>query len=229
MKEHKIKHVFFDLDHTLWDFDKNSELTFDFMFQKNKIDIQIEEFLKVYMPINLKFWRLYRENLIKKEDLRFRRLKESFDLLKIDMEDELINILSEDYIKHLPDHNHLLDGTFEILQYLKPKYKLHIITNGFQEVQKTKIHNSRIDSFFSSITTSEEAGFKKPHENIFKHAFRKSNAVKENSIMIGDSLEADILGGQQVGMKTIFFNYYKAECSPNYVAVEHLLDLKKHL
>ena len=117
-----IKHIFFDLDHTLWDFDRNSKLTFEQIFKEQSIKIQIDDFLEVYMPINLKYWRLFRENKILKKDLRYKRLKEAFDILKYDASDDLIDKISEDYIKYLPNNNYLFDGAFEILDYLVQKY-----------------------------------------------------------------------------------------------------------
>lgn len=107
-----IKHIFFDLDHTLWDFDKNSKLTFQQIFIEQNIQINIDVFLEKYMPINFNYWKLYREDKISKEALRYGRLKDSFDQLNYTVSDKLINLISEDYIKYLPNNNHLFDGTF---------------------------------------------------------------------------------------------------------------------
>lgn len=229
MKLNKIEHVFFDLDHTLWDFDKNSEQTFEFILRKNKINVELEEFLKVYMPINLKYWRMFRNDEVSKEELRYGRLKESFDFLKLKIDDKTIHLLSEDYIKFLPDNNYLLEGTMEILEYLQKKYKLHIITNGFEEVQQQKLKNSKIDSFFETVTTSEEVGVKKPHAQIFKAAFLKSKATEKNSIMVGDSIEADVLGAKNIGMEAIYFNYYKSELPVEYREIKELSALTDFL
>ena len=105
-----IKHIFFDLDHTLWDFDKNSALTFDFIFKKNDLQVDLPQFLEVYQPLNLQFWKLYREEKVSKEHLRFYRLKDTFDALNIEVEAEVINQLSDDYIDNLSNHNHLFEG-----------------------------------------------------------------------------------------------------------------------
>ena len=134
MYQHK-QHIFFDLDHTLWDFDKNSALTFQKLFKRHDIPLSLERFLEVYVPINLNYWKLYREEKINKKALRFSRLDDAFRVLNISVTPELIHILSDEYISFLSTFNHLFDGTLEILEYLKPKYKLHIITNGFKEVQ----------------------------------------------------------------------------------------------
>ena len=206
-----VKHVFFDLDHTLWDFDRNSKLAFETIFEKNKITVSTDEFLKVYSPINFEYWKYYRESRVTKEQLRYGRLKKTFDGLKVKIDDYLINKLSNEYIVHLPEHNHLFEGTLDLLEELNAKYKLHIITNGFEEVQALKLQRSNISHFFQTVTSSEAAGVKKPDVKIFHHALNSAGATVDESVMIGDTYEADILGAQQAGMRTIFFNYHKAD------------------
>lgn len=223
-----IKHVFFDLDHTLWDFDKNSKLTFQEIFEEQKIQLEINKFLKVYMPINLKYWRLFREDKISKSDLRFNRLKEVFVALNYNASDDLIIKISEDYIKYLPKYNYLFEGAIEVLGYLKEKYQLHIITNGFEEVQKLKIKNSGIDAYFNEIITSESLGSKKPNPEIFEFALMKAKAIPQNSIMIGDSYEADIIGALNANMLAIHFsNEVKAQSGV--LSIQSLLELKQFL
>lgn len=209
MKLTDITHVFFDLDHTLWDFDKNSALTFEYIFKKNDLNIELNEFLKFYIPVNMKYWENYRKNLIEKEDLRYGRLKDTFAAMSISYPDEIIHTLSIDYITYLSSFNHLLEGGFEMLAYLQTKYKLHIITNGFSEVQHKKLTNANIISYFTTITSSEEAGVKKPHPDIFKLSLKKAGAKPQNSVMIGDNYEADILGAADYGLHTIYFDYYR--------------------
>ena len=170
MTHRKLTDVFFDLDHTLWDFDKNSALTFNKIFNHHRVNVPFDDFIKIYEPINLNYWKLYREEQIDKPSLRYGRLKDSFDMLNFKVEDELIHVLSEDYIKYLTTFNHLFDGALEILNYLNTNYKLHIITNGFEEAQYRKIKNSKIDHFFKTITNSEMVGVKKPNPLIFNHA-----------------------------------------------------------
>jgi putative hydrolase of the HAD superfamily len=229
MKFSNIKHVYFDLDHTLWDFDKNSALTFDVIFKQENIDMEIQDFLNTYIPINIDYWARYRNNLISKEVLRLGRLQDSFKALKYHVSDEVINTLSNKYIEVLPGFNHLLQDTIEILAYLKPKYKLHIITNGFEEIQHTKMLNSQIVEFFETITTSEEAGVKKPHLAIFERALRKSNAEPQNSIMIGDSYEADIEGAQNAGLHAVYFDYYGKFETVQVPQIQKLKELRMYL
>lgn len=229
MKINNISHVFFDLDHTLWDFDKNSGLTFQKIFQMNNMDIDLTEFLKVYEPLNLNYWKLYREDKIDKVSLRYKRLDDTFNILGHKVKSRIINKLSEDYIDHLCTFNHLFDGTIEILNYLAPKYQLHIITNGFKEVQQGKLNNANINQYFKTVTNSEMVGVKKPNPKIFNHALNLANANIENSIMIGDNLEADIMGALDIGLDAICFNYHKENVTNGIKFVDNLLDLKHYL
>ncbi|MDO1499786.1 YjjG family noncanonical pyrimidine nucleotidase [Winogradskyella maritima] len=224
-----IRHVFFDLDHTLWDFEKNSGLTFDFIFKKHNVGIGLPEFLEVYEPINFKYWKLYREERIDKPNLRYGRLKDAFDALHFEVSDNLIHNLSEDYIKHLGDYNHLFDGTEDILKYLQDKYTLHIITNGFEEIQEKKMTTSNIRHYFKTVTNSEMVGVKKPNPKIFNFALDLANAKTHESIMIGDNLEADIQGAANVGMKTILFDYTKKYDNASYDKINKLSALAQYL
>lgn len=207
MKPLNTTHLFFDLDHTLWDFDKNSALTFNKIFALNKLNINVTEFLEVYKPINLQYWRLYRSDKISKSYLRYNRLKDAFNALGLEVSDEVINTLSEDYITYLSTFTHLFDQTIEVLNYLKSKYQLHIITNGFKAIQDKKLNNSKIAHYFQTVTNSESTGVKKPNPIIFDYALQNANANPKQSIMIGDSLEADIMGAENCGMQTIWCNF----------------------
>lgn len=201
-----VTDVFFDLDHTLWDFERNSALTFKRILSAHKVAVDLEEFLEVYVPANLAFWKMYREERITKEELRYQRLKHVFDTLGHKVSDGLIYLLSDEYIRYLSSYNHLFPYTVEILDYLRPNYRLHIITNGFQEIQDKKLKNAQIAHYFEQVINSEMAGVKKPNPIIFELALKKAGTHAEQSIMIGDSLEADILGARAVGFHTIHFN-----------------------
>ncbi len=209
MFRNTVTDIFFDLDHTLWDFERNSALTFKKILKSNNIDLDLVGFLEVYVPANLAFWKLYREEKITKEELRFQRLKSVFDELGFEISDDMIHILSEDYIRYLSSYNHLFPNTIEVLDYLRPRYKLHIITNGFQEIQNKKLRNAQIDGYFEQVINSEMAGVKKPNPIIFELALKNANTIAEKSLMIGDSLEADILGAKAVGFHTLHFNGHK--------------------
>ncbi|MGA9637940.1 YjjG family noncanonical pyrimidine nucleotidase [Flavobacterium sp.] len=229
MKGNIIKDVFFDLDHTLWDFDKNSALAFGCIFDESHPSIAIGNFIEAYIPINQSCWKLFQYNKITHEELRYNRLKHSFDALGYSISDVEINRISDQYIDILPENNHLFDGAFEILDYLKSKYKLHIITNGFAEVQYKKMNNAKLTPYFTTITNSEMAGVKKPNPMIFEYALDLAKANKESSIMIGDSLDADVQGALDVGLDAILFNENKSDTFTNIKQINHLLELKKYL
>ncbi len=225
----QIKHIFFDLDHTLWDFEKNSAKTFSYIFKKNNLNIDTKKFLNYYKSINAHYWRLYRNDKITKEALRYGRLKDAFDIIKYKVSDSVIHMLSDEYLKYLSKFNHLFDGTFEILDYLKPKYQMHIITNGFSEVQSQKIINSKIDGYFDKIITSEQVGVKKPNPKIFEYALNIANAKASESVMIGDNWEADIMGAKDFGMHVVFCNFENHSVDESIQSVDRLVEIKKHL
>ena len=224
-----ITDIFFDLDHTLWDFDKNSELAFETILNQYHPTIKINTFIEKYIPINQACWKLYQNDKISHVELRYNRLKHTFDALNYTVSDESINEMADEYIRVLPDNNYLFDGAIEVLEYLKDKYRLHIITNGFADVQHRKITNSNIGDYFQTITNSEMAGVKKPNPVIFEYALHSANSKKENSIMIGDCLDADVQGALSAGLDAIFFNEKKIEAQQNIKQINHLLELKKYL
>jgi len=227
--EAKISDIFFDLDHTLWDFEKNSAMAFDTILKKHDIKVNIEEFVALYVPINAKYWKLYQDDEVTQEQLRYGRLKDVFDAVSHEIGDDVIQLLSEEYIHYLPQYNHLFEGTIELLEYLKPKYKLHIITNGFNQIQFNKLKNSNIAHYFETVTNSENAGFKKPNPHIFHYALDLAKSKKETSVMIGDNFEADIQGALNVGIDAIMFNEHQIEIAENIKQVNHLLDIKQYL
>ncbi len=225
-----IKHIFFDLDHTLWNFEKNSALTFKFLLDKYNITIDLQKFLKVYMPINFSLWNLYRDDKITKDYLRHNRLKSTFEKLNIKIDSGLIDKISNDYVKHLPDNNFLLPNAISVLDYLFQKYKLHIITNGFTEVQNTKISNSNLSKYFTCIIDSETVGVKKPHSKIFNYAYNISKAAYKNEcLMIGDNYQADVMGAINNGFKAIHLNSNNESYHENSLIISDLISLKEIL
>jgi len=224
-----ITDVFFDLDHTLWDFDKNSGLAFQKIFSLNNINVDTTEFLRYYEPINLEYWKLFREEKIDKASLRFGRLNDAFLAINQIVDKVLIDKLSDDYIEYLTTFNHLFENTIDVLEYLREKYSLHIITNGFAEVQQRKLAHSNIAHYFKTVTNSEQVGVKKPNPKIFNHAIEVAQTHVTKSIMVGDNYEADILGAQSIGMDVIFFNI-NAESTDNGIKqIDNLIQLKKYL
>ena len=223
-----IKHIFFDLDHTLWDFETNSNLAFKKIFTKHGLAVDLEKFFNYYSAINRNYWKLFRQEKIGKETLRYGRLKDTFELIKFEAGNDLINKLSQDYIEFLPHNNHLIEVTNELLKYLYPKYKMHIITNGFTEVQHRKLINSGIKSYFDEIITSERVGFKKPNPKIFKYALELIGSTPDQAIMIGDNWEADIMGAKKLGIDVIYCNFNKEPVSDSIKSISNLLALKQY-
>jgi len=205
----KYKHLFFDLDRTLWDFDQSARQTFALLYEKfslNKKGIpDFISFFSTYNHHNDLLWELYRNGELKKEilrDLRFFNTLESFGIV----DKELAVKLSEDYLYYAPRTVHLFPGAVETIKELNNHYGLHLITNGFEEVQHVKIETAGLEPYFKELITSEAAGVKKPDPIIFEYALEKAKAKKEDSIMIGDDLEVDILGAKNFGMDQIYFN-----------------------
>ena len=229
MSEYRVTDIFFDLDHTLWDFEKNSALTFAKILAENRVAVDLNGFLEIYSPINFQMWALYRENGITKSELRYQRLKQTFDTLDAPVSDEMIHVLAHEYIERLSSFTHLLPNAVEILEYLSPKYKLHIITNGFQEVQERKLKGSSIHHYFDKVINSEMAGVKKPHPRIFELALDMAQVDPKNTLMIGDDLEADIQGAKAMGMQVIHYNSHNIASHEVCRMINDLIEIKSIL
>lgn len=205
----KYKHIFFDLDHTLWDFDKNSSETLLELYQTHNLQSlgvkSFESFLTAYRERNTMMWDEYRLGKIDKATLRDKRFVFTFWDLGLDPDTTPLG-LSADYIRLSPARNHLFPHSHEVLTYLKEKYKLHIITNGFEEAQHIKLEASDLKKYFEEIIISEHTGFKKPDIRIFEFAQKLTGATPDDSIMIGDGLEVDVLGALAAGWDAVFFN-----------------------
>ena len=202
----RISDIFFDLDHTLWDFEKNSALTFELIFSKLNCKVEINDFLAHYNPINQNCWRLYRQNKISQKELRIQRLVQTFNALNIKIKVKELKEISNQYIENLSKFPYLFEGANDLLKHLKKNYKLHIITNGFDRVQNFKIKNSGLKPYFNFIFTAEKVGFKKPHPKIFETAMNTVGSTPYSSLMIGDTFEADIQGALKLGMQALHFN-----------------------
>lgn len=228
-----IRYVFFDLDRTLWDFESNSEATLKELFAEfnltEKLKVSDDSFIHEYKRINEIFWEDYRNGVIQKEELRYARFEAAMKFFGHD-DRSMASKIGELYISRSPRKTGLVEGTIEILDHLKPKYELHVITNGFEEVQHIKMKSSGLDKYFGHVITSESAGAKKPDPIIYHHAAKLTGAKPENSIMIGDHFEADVEGAMRVGWKAIL---YEPNAEPlaqtDYIHIKHLLELKEIL
>lgn len=203
----KYDHLFFDLDNTLWDFSANSKLALEITLEKtgilNKLT-SFEAFYTVYEPINESLWEQYRSKKISKQKLindRFSLTLEIFSVNNLDWEE-----INKEYLVQMALQTRLFTGTIETLEYLRNKgYQMHIITNGFYEVQHDKLINCGLREYFGKVFISEEIKTTKPHREIFEYAVKSTNARKAKSIMIGDSWETDIEGAMNFGMDQIMF------------------------
>ncbi|MDG1722551.1 MAG: YjjG family noncanonical pyrimidine nucleotidase [Flavobacteriaceae bacterium] len=225
MNKSIIKALYFDLDHTLWDFEKNSARAFKTLFKQYEIGLKLDAFLEVYVPNNTAYWRLYREGKIDKEKLRYERLKTVFDRLHYQTSDALIYDMADAYIQTLPEYNSLFPGAITILDALKPHYALHMITNGFKDVQHFKMKNSGLLPYFETVTDSSSVGKKKPDPEIFNHALKVGGVSPEQAVMIGDSLEADVQGALNVGMHAVHFMPLARKNPTHYKEIEQLDEL----
>jgi putative hydrolase of the HAD superfamily len=204
------KHIFFDLDRTLWDFDKNANETFLEIHNKYALEslgvTDFPDFYNVFHEINLGLWDDYRKGLIVKEVLSVKRF--ALTLSSFGIEDDSLSInMAADYINISPTKKHLYAGTIELLDYLLHKYPLHIITNGFEEVQHKKLEHSGLNKYFTHVITSEDAGYKKPDINIFRYACAIAGANEADSIMIGDDVEVDIIGAAAAGIDQLLVDF----------------------
>lgn len=231
--EHKKKyqHLFFDLDHTLWDFDANAlealtDIYHEFNLEEKKVT-PFENFYKTYLHHNKILWDKYHHGLISSEELKWKRMWRTLLEFKIG-DEKLAKDMSALFLEKLPTKKRLFPHTIEILNYLtEKKYSLHLITNGFEKTQWSKLKNSGLDSYFTHMITSEASNSLKPKKEIFEYALNKAGASLQDSIMLGDNLDADIGGAINAGMDTVFINHINAstELQPTYI-ITHLKELE---
>ncbi len=202
-------HIFFDLDHTLWDLERNSSETITELLHNYDLGDKIKSsppgFIEEYNKINDALWDQYRKGEIDRKTLRFERFRKVFAYFGVE-DHQLAHEFGEAFVKESPLKPHLIPGAREVLEHLSSSYELHIITNGFKEAQEVKIRTSGIEHFFKHVINSEMAGYNKPDPRIFEYSLDLVGATKENSIMIGDHLEADIMGAKGFGMDQVYYN-----------------------
>ena len=211
MSFHDI-HLFFDLDRTIWDFDRNSEVALKSIFKDSAPFFENVSFYKfhgVYKIENAKLWKAYAQGKLTKEVLRYKRFENTFNELGLNNQ-KVIQYFGDEYVLRSPDQTNLIEGSLKVLQELyEMGFNMHIITNGFKEVQYRKLNNCGLEKFFKVIVCSEEVGFNKPNPEIFDYALKKSGAKKTEAIMVGDDYLADIHGAITSGWQAVFFNPQK--------------------
>lgn len=205
----KYKHLFFDLDHTLWDYENNSRDTLTDLyatFELNKFNkFSVHIFLDKFEEINNHLWQLFNQGKIDKDYIRSERFAKIFEALGLQKKD-VPDSFGDLYLSFCPAKSKVIPFAYEILDYLKDRYQLHIITNGFNDIQMTKLNSSRLTPYFTVVVDSDSTGFKKPQKEIFLHAMEKTKASIEDCIMIGDNLLTDILGAKNAAMDQVYFN-----------------------
>lgn len=229
-----MRHIFFDLDNTLWDHRKNAYLTIEELFNQQKITekygIDFESFHQVYHDINERLWEQIRDGEIDKDYLRKHRFYDSFLSFGID-DAQLSDYFEHHFLDEILNYNELVDGAIDLLDYLRNKgYIMHIISNGFQEVTERKCILSGISDYFETITSADSIGLRKPRPEIFDYSLNLAKAAKEESIMIGDDWIADVKGAQNFGMDVIFFDvYHDNPQEAGLKVVRHLSEIKNYL
>jgi putative hydrolase of the HAD superfamily len=214
----KYEHLFFDLDHTLWDFERNSQETIYELFTALQLGKLIPSAADVYTSfkeINRFLWDEYHLDKISKEALRKRRFEMVLEQNGV-RDESLAEEFSDLYLERCPQKSYLIPHTIEILDYLKDRYMLHVLSNGFEETTKQKLASSALGTYFKTVCTPSHSGYKKPDSEMFLFAMQMANATVSNSLMIGDDLQADILGAKKCGISQVYFN-------PEQKKHEHLL------
>jgi putative hydrolase of the HAD superfamily len=227
----KYKHLFFDLDHTLWDFDTNARETLTDIYALFKLEkknvFPFEDFYRKYLHHNEILWDRYHKGFITADELKWRRMWRTLLEFKIG-DEKLAKDISAQFLEILPTKAKLFPHTKEILDYLTAKnYRLHLITNGFEKTQWNKLNHSSLGKYFTHVITSEASNSLKPKKEIFEFALNKAGATLKESIMLGDNLDADIRGAINAGMDTVFVNHINAttELKPTYI-IHHLKELE---
>lgn len=204
----RYKNLFIDLDDTLYDFSAASRESFReaySMLHYERFFESFEHYMSLYSPYNLMLWGLYGEGKITKEELNKRRYSHPLECVGIN-DQELADTFCRESLSRIPTKSCIIPGTIELLEYLRPKYRMFILSNGFKELQSRKMKTAGLDRYFDALILSEDIGINKPRPELFEHALRTTGSSKEESIMIGDMFETDIAGAANIGMQQIFFN-----------------------
>lgn len=224
------KHLFFDLDHTIWDFNTNAKATLTDLYAEGlqaKVGVEFNDFYERYLHHNAHLWARYEAGFIGVEELKWKRMWRT--LLDFKIADEALSRqISLDFLEILPTKKNVFPYTFEILDYLQQKqYSLHLITNGFERTQKMKLQNSGLDKYFTHMITSEASNSLKPKKEIFDYALQLANASLSESLMLGDNQAADVQGALNAGMDAVFVNHINEplKLQPTYT-ITHLKELE---
>lgn len=226
----QVTHVFFDLDHTLWDYDRSSKETLLEIYEQfgvSGFSVPEKKFINTFYTVNDGLWHRYNIGEIDRDYIKQNRFKTIFERLNVDP--SIAGEASKYFLNNCSSKPYLMPDALTALNYLAPKYDLHIITNGFLDAQTNKIKNSGIDKYFSTMATSECANSRKPSKEIFEYALTKASASREGSIMIGDNPKTDISGAREFGLKTILYDPSQKRRSLADFSISSLYELLKLL
>lgn len=229
----QYKNLFIDLDDTLYDFSAASQESFRETYDLlhyNRFFKSFEHFYSIYEPYNLELWHIYGKGQITKEELNKRRYSYPLEVVGVH-DQELADTFCREALGRIPTKNKLIKGAIELLEYLRPRYNLYILSNGFKELQSHKMRTVGIDKYFDALILSEDIGVNKPNRELYEYALQKTASKIEDSIMIGDMFETDIVGAENIGMKQIYFNPKKKDnmsFTPTYMVTD-LLQIKEIL
>lgn len=224
------QNLFFDLDHTLWDYDRNVQESLSELYTHYKLEklgvLSSQHFIDSFYAVNFKLWASYDKGELQKDELRITRFPRIFAHAGV-IDAVIPDAFEGDFMHRTSSKPHLFPYTIELLEYLKPKYRLFVITNGFDESQAKKMNSSGLSNYFEMVVTSETTGHKKPDPRIFHYAMEQAGATQDNSLMIGDNPISDIQGAHAAGMDQVFFNPHgkSIELIPTYT-ISHLRELE---
>ncbi|MEQ9438183.1 MAG: YjjG family noncanonical pyrimidine nucleotidase [Cyclobacteriaceae bacterium] len=226
----KYTHILFDLDHTLWDFDRCATETLMELYHTHQLQslgcASAEDFCQAFHEVNHRLWALYNQGEYDSDRLRNERFFLVFEALQLAYNEQVPPLLAREYLAICPTKTHVIPDAIATLDILQTRYQLHIITNGFSDVQAIKLRSAGLTHYFQTVTTSDEAGYRKPHEQMFRFAMDRIQATPAECIVVGDNLEADIRGAQNAGIDHIFFN---PEQQPHTFAVTHEISSLREL
>ena len=226
----RYKNLFIDLDDTIYDFSAASREAFMETYELLHYDRFFDSFdhyYSIYEPYNLELWHIYGKGKISKEELNIRRYSYPLEVVGVH-DQELADTFCREALGRIPTKDKLIDGAIELLEYLRPKYNMYILSNGFKELQSHKMRTAGIDKYFDALILSEDIGVNKPNRELYEYALQKTGSKREESIMIGDMFETDIVGAANIGMEQIYFNPKRKEShtfAPTYM-VDELLQIK---
>ena len=229
----RYKNLFIDLDDTIYDFSGASREsfreTYDLLHYERYFD-SFEHYLSLYEPYNLELWRLYGEGKITKEELNRRRYSHPLECVGVN-DQQLADTFCREALGRIPTKGPLMPGAMEILEYLRPKYNMYILSNGFKELQSRKMRTAGIDGYFDALILSEDIGVNKPNRELYEYALAKTGSKLSESLMIGDMFDTDIVGAANIGMDQMYYNPKEKKghaFTPTY-EVTHLLQIKEIL